>query len=306
MTPRGLTRRANRPFRQLFSPQLFSDLDLKRYKRISSAEALIRRLDDLSCQGCHQSRSIAGFHLIGEDDGNAAPGNAAHVARSPHLVAELTRRQALVAAVARAAPLQTAKPFPLMFDRPFAERSDNEPGGLGARCGTGDVGFATWTCAPGYQCVSLDGAIDDRAVGTCTPAGAMTTGGPCEIGPIRAHANAHRDRIKSQQMLPCADDGACNTNRVGFPLGMCATSCENPAQDVACGSIALLTPFNNCLAKGTPFPLCLSQHVAPAGLRACSESTPCRDDYICSRTSSGRGACIPPYFLFQLRVDGHP
>jgi hypothetical protein len=20
----------------------------------------------------------------------------------------------------------------------------------------------------------------------------------------------------------------------------------------------------------------------------------------------GKGACIPPYFLFQLRVDGHP
>lgn len=30
-----------------------------------------------------------------------------------------------------------------------------------------------------------------------------------------------------------------------------------------------------------------------------------RDDYICARTPDGNGACIPPYFLFQLRVDGH-
>jgi hypothetical protein len=70
--------------------------------------------------------------------------------------------------------------------------------------------------------------------------------------------------------------------------------------------IAELRPFNDCLARNQPFADCLARHVNPAGLRACSESAPCRDDYICARTPAGTGACIPPYFLFQLRVDGHP
>ena len=32
------------------------------------------------------------------------------------------------------------------------------------------------------------------------------------------------------------------------------------------------------------------------------------DDFICAQAEGqpeGRGACIPPYFLFQMRVDGH-
>ena len=41
-------------------------------------------------------------------------------------------------------------------------------------------------------------------------------------------------------------------------------------------------------------------------LDTCSPSRFCREDYICARTPSGQGACIPPYFLFQMRVDGHP
>ncbi|WP_434045004.1 MULTISPECIES: hypothetical protein [Sorangium] len=65
------------------------------------------------------------------------------------------------------------------------------------------------------------------------------------------------------------------------------------------------TPGEGCLARGTLFTECLSRHVAPAGLRRCSTEEPCREDYVCARTGSGESACIPPYFLFQLRVDGH-
>ncbi len=43
---------------------------------------------------------------------------------------------------------------------------------------------------------------------------------------------------------------------------------------------------------------------ATAGLRACDDQNPCRDDYVCARAAHG-GACLPPYFVFQLRVDGH-
>jgi hypothetical protein len=90
---------------------------------------------------------------------------------------------------------------------------------------------------------------------------------------------------------------------------MCTSSCADLPEAGTCGVIAVLEPFNACLARKTPFPRCLAEHVTPAGLRACDARTPCRDDYICARVpggaATGRGACMPPYFLFQMRVDGH-
>jgi len=101
---------------------------------------------------------------------------------------------------------------------------------------------------------------------------------------------------------------------VGFPGGMCARSdCGRLQAGEACGSIAILQGFNACLAARRPFAQCLQNNVRPAVLKGCDANEPCRDDYICARTavrhSAGErpdGACIPPYFLFQLRVDGHP
>jgi hypothetical protein len=86
---------------------------------------------------------------------------------------------------------------------------------------------------------------------------------------------------------------------------MCTEDCGALSGTARCGAIAVLEPFNACVARGEPFFECLQHHARPAGLRACSEAEPCRDDYVCARTATG-GACIPPYFLFQLRVDGHP
>ena len=79
----------------------------------------------------------------------------------------------------------------------------------------------------------------------------------------------------------------------------------------------ILQGFNACLAARRPFAECLRNNVRPAVLKGCDANEPCRDDYICARTAAGHsaskdarerahGACIPPYFLFQLRVDGHP
>jgi hypothetical protein len=297
VSPRGLSRRANRPFRQLVRAADLDAAALAGRTLIGSPEALIRRLDDMSCQGCHQSRTIAGFHLLGDDGPDAAAGNALAVSLSAPLVAEKPRREALLAALAAGEPADLA--------RPFAERPAGDTGQRGARCGlTGDPGFAAWTCAPGLSCIAVDSPADDALLGVCLPErGAV--GDPCEIGALAPHADAHRDRVKRTEARAC-EVGVCNTNRVGFPGGMCTTGCGDLPDGGACGVIALLTPFNNCLARGTPFPRCLAAHVAPAGLRRCSAEEPCREDYICARTPGGEGACIPPYFLFQLRVDGHP
>jgi hypothetical protein len=296
VTPRGFARRANRPFRQIFAPADLAALPLAGRRHIGSPEALLRRLDDLTCQGCHQSRTIAGFHALGVDGPDVVAGNALAVSTSPHLLDEIARRERVVAALVAGTAAD--------LSRPPAARSDRDPGGYGAPCGRGDPGFAAWTCAPGLVCDAYDAPKDDAAVGVCLPPVAQV-GDPCEVGPLLPSADARRDRARATGHRACAG-AVCNVNRVGFPGGMCTAGCDVLPAGGACGAIALLTPFNNCLARQVPFPRCLREHVSPAGLRACSADRPCREDYVCARTADGGGACTPPYFLFQLRVDGHP
>ncbi|WP_437279109.1 hypothetical protein WME90_00710 [Sorangium sp. So ce375] len=295
-TPHGLARRANRPFRVLFEPRDFAGLDFGRLSRVRSPEGLLRRLDQMTCPGCHQSGSVAGFHLLGQEP----PGrvhDALFTVESAHLAGDLPRRRAVVEAIARGAAPD--------YEVPYPERGDGTRGGYGARCGLGDPSFADWGCGEGLVCSAYDAPLEDRAtVGVCLPA-TPEVGDPCQVGAVVAHADPHRDRASPPQEGACPLAAVCNTSPVGFPGGMCTGSCVGLPEEGVCGAIAVLDPFNRCLARGTVFTECLSRHVTPAGLRRCSGEAPCREDYVCARTSSGEGACIPPYFLFQLRVDGH-
>lgn len=291
-SPRGLARLANRPFRQLFAPSDLANLDLKNRRYVRSAVALLRRLDGLSCAGCHQSRSVAGFHLIGADLSDPTDSNGILVAASPHLTFEVTRRERYMQAM-----LDGKQPD---AGRPPAERADSGEGGYGSHCGITDAGLAGWTCQSGFTCT----AIDEREVGICLPQKAEV-GDPCQIGTVREHADAHRDRISETATRACPDDGTCQSNYAGFPTGMCSVSCEALGDHGACGGIPQLRGFNDCLAKRRPFATCIRDNIHPSGLRSCDDKVPCRDDYICARAKAAQGVCMPPYFLFQMRVDGH-
>jgi hypothetical protein len=295
VTPRGLARRNNRPFRSLLEPSEFRGLDLSKLRFASSPEALVRRLDDLTCSGCHQARSIAGFHLLGDDRTDATPGNALYTGSSPHTLSELARRGAYTTALANQRPVD--------LSRPFAERATVGDDGYGAHCGLGDPGFHAWRCAPNLTCDAYEATAGESTVGVCLPSSAGT-GDPCEPARVRADRDAKRDGVERASARPCAQ--VCEATRVGFPGGMCAASCSDLPNDAACGGIAILTPFNDCLARQRPFAECVRDHVRPAGLRACSDLLPCRDDYVCARTAQRGGVCLPPYFVFQMRVDGHP
>jgi hypothetical protein len=64
-----------------------------------------------------------------------------------------------------------------------------------------------------------------------------------------------------------------------------------------------------CFSPGVPLEPCLAEHENRERLRACDAARSCRDDYACARVPGAperTGACVPPYFLFQLRVDGPP
>lgn len=292
--PRGLARLANRPFRQLFAPSDFAAVSFQNRRHVRSPVGLLRRLDGLSCAGCHQSRSVAGFHLIGADKSDPDQHNGILVAASPHLLGELPRRENYVQAL-----LSGKKPDAA---RPLSERADSGEGGYGSHCGLGDAGLLHWRCHAGFVCTPLE---ESSEVGTCLPL-TSEVGDPCEIGALSENRDPHRDRIPRTHAQSCPTDSVCQSNYAGFPAGMCSLPCESLPKGALCGGIPQLRGFNDCLARRRPFADCIRENVRPSGLRACDAKTPCRDDYICASTSQKSGVCMPPYFLFQMRVDGHP
>lgn len=290
-TPRGLARLGNRPFSQLVAARDVADLPLGDRTHIATPAALLRRLDALSCVGCHESRSIAGFHLLGDEPHDPDRVDALQVGASPHLLGDLPRRRAYVEALARGDTPDDVRPLP---DR------DPHPGAYGSHCGLGDAGFAPLRCDEGLVCT----AIDDPELGTCLPP-TRGAGDPCEIGPVITQADPRRDRIRKPVRTTCERDGVCDGNAVGFPGGMCAVACASAGEGEACGAIPALKPFNDCLSSGRAFATCMRETANPAAMRACDTDRACRDDYICARAGDA-GVCMPPYFLYQLRVDGHP
>lgn len=294
VTPRGLARQKNRPFSTILRTSDIPSLPLGSLSHAQSPAAFLRRLDDLTCSGCHESRSVAGFHFLGIDREGTAPTNALAAPFSPHFASDQPRRRQILRALREG---RTPS-----FARPFAERAARGDAGYGAHCGLGDPGFADWKCDAGYRCDPFDAAQGDTTVGVCLPENGGGVGDPCEVGPIAPNADPLHDRVARARASSCAGDAACNTNAVGFPGGMCTPSCGALSPAGSCGAIAILDAFNACLAQSKSFETCITQHSSPAGLRRCSRDQPCRDDYICA----GGGVCIPPYFVFQMRVDGHP
>jgi hypothetical protein len=291
ITPRGLHRLANRPFSLGIEAQTLAGRDFAGGSVVKSAAGLLRRLDQLSCPGCHQARSVAGFHLLGEDPASAPAENALAVAVSPQVTEDLPRRLRIARQLLEGREPDLRAPLP--------ERS-NPAGGYGQPCSLGsDPSFESWTCPSGLVCSSIEARPGDP-IGQCLAA-APEVGDACERASVTPSPNPHRDRATRATLEDCPRM-LCNRSSVGFPGGMCTASCG--ASGSACGSIAVLDSFNACLARGESFLSCIRGNVSPAGLRSCSAEAPCRDDYVCARAAQG-GVCLPPYFVFQLRVDGH-
>jgi hypothetical protein len=292
VSPRGLTRTANRPFRKLFKDSEFTTLPIVGASTIATPAALLRRLDGATCTGCHQSRSIAGFHHVGDDRAGHPAFDALLSGSSSHLESDLERRRAYVAKVAAGSETEEFRPLP--------ERQGAGTG-FGAPCGLHDAGFADWTCAGGFRCAKLE----DPEVGTCLPDHGV--GSPCQYGEVSSKVTPHRDQVVNMKNEACREAQRCDTNRSGFPLGACAAACNSNAPGSTCADFLDADAFQNCLRSRQTFEACTKEHVFGAGLRACDADDPCRQDYVCVRSRTpGVGACVPPYFVYQLRLDGYP
>lgn len=292
----GIERLPNRLFDQLYSVEDFRSIDFSTLTHAKGSQAFLRRLDNLTCNGCHQSRSIAGFHFAGKDLPNTHALNSVAVAQSGHFLADQKRRIAQWKAVLKTGKTDGAQGF--------AERNTAAPGQRGAHCSVSQQ-LPNWSCVEGLSCQLQDTAKGKvgELVGRCASPQPKLAGEACTVGRITQYANPTKDRVID---VVEAASNLCLTTTGGFPGGMISGGCWWLDDQETCGAIASLSGFNACLARKEPFADCLSNYSSPMALQACDENTACRDDYICARTRDGAGGCIPPYFLFQLRVDGHP
>jgi hypothetical protein len=316
ISPRGLVHARNRPFSSLLdeparatlTAHLASAGPLPGVGRpralVTTTDLLLRRLDESTCPGCHQSRGIAGFHLLGEERDPEVSFNALAVGHSPHLSAELPWRADYLAKIAAGAT--TSGP------RPFSAHPEG-PGRYGAACGVAS-GMAAWTCAPGLECRDFHGS----AVGVCAPPTGTRPGDPCELvqstpstRPEGAFVTSKGADKTCPLVVGTQDTGAfCAPNWLGFTGGMCSERCSTLGE-IGDGAICAPLPSSGyeaeCFTKRVPVEECLKRHFVSARIATCDATRPCRDDYACARVPGAppsSGACIPPYFVFQLRVDG--
>lgn len=147
-------------------------LDVK-LQNIRSVGGFERRLSDVSCAGCHQTRGIGGFHFPGVDWMAARPSNSTVVPASPHFFGDQVRRRDILAAFAAGRAPDFSRGF---ASRPQLRGSTELAGteyedGWGAHCyvrhgkaADNDRSFEGWTCAEGLTCQA---AGDTARMGMC-------------------------------------------------------------------------------------------------------------------------------------------
>lgn len=336
----GSARQANHPFTQLFQPKEFAPLDYSALKLVRTPEALVERLDNGACQGCHQAGSTAGFHFIGLDDKTTSPLNRIEVGISPHLHAEIPRRQAWLAATAEGK--QPNRFRPLSFAPPAvwtnADAVDYAPAEMAMPCLMPEDAArfgATWQCDGGTVCTPLATASGVRTkLAQCLlpkDSEKMFSGHPCLTGSIASNAvQPFNDRYsRSGQFAAFAPDVSrtaytCRPPKIGVPGGVAYRGCDDkdrafaafkagkPMPNEICGLVGG-KKFDICVATNN-FDQCLGGAVNRGNRPACSADHFCREDYMCQSLPpdtpgigkvKGIGFCSPTYFIFQMRIDNH-
>ena len=142
-------------------------------QNIRSVAGFQRRLNDVTCSGCHQTRGVGGFHFPGVDWLADRPSNASIVPASPHFFGDQLRRRDILTAFAAGKRPDFSRGF---ASRPQTRGSRELAGteyqdGWGAHCslqdagsGTLDKSFTSWSCANGLSCQA---AAASRRIGMC-------------------------------------------------------------------------------------------------------------------------------------------
>ncbi|MER8770236.1 hypothetical protein NKH63_16035 [Mesorhizobium sp. M0960] len=336
----GSARQANHPFTPLFQPADFEGLDFSALKLVRTPEALVERLDNGACQGCHQAGSTAGFHFIGLDDKTTSPLNRIEVGISPHLHADIPRRVAWLHATAdgkepnRFRPLSFAPPAtwsdagqiaysPAEMAMPCLMPADAARFGATRQCGGGTV------CTP----LATVSGVRTKLAQCLLPKDSenMFSGHPCLTGSIASNPEQpfnDRYTITGQfaAFAPSISRAGytCRPPKIGVPAGIAYRGCDDrdrsfaafktgkPMPNEICGLVGG-KKFDTCVATNN-FDQCLGGAVNRGNRPACSADHFCREDYMCQSLPpdtpgigkvKGIGFCSPTYFIFQMRIDNH-
>jgi len=136
-------------------------------QNIGSVAGFERRLNDITCAGCHQTRSIGGFHFPGVHWMAAKPDNSTVVPASPHFFGDQIRRRDILSSIRDGSPPDYSRGFSSRPQpRGSSELAGSEYGdGWGAHCylpragaAESDRSFKSWTCAKGLACQVADQA----------------------------------------------------------------------------------------------------------------------------------------------------
>ena len=145
-------------------------VDLQNIRSLAGFE---RRLNDVTCSGCHQTRGIGGFHFPGVDWMAAHPSNSTVVPASPHFFGDQIRRRDILMSLRDGRRPDYSRGF---SGRPQLRGSTELAGteyddGWGAHCyqqkpdaADNDRSFRSWTCAEGLACQVVGNA---SRVGMC-------------------------------------------------------------------------------------------------------------------------------------------
>ena len=136
-------------------------------QNIRSPAGFERRLNDMTCSGCHQTRGIGGFHFPGVDWMAAKPSNSTVVPASPHFFGDQIRRRDILTSLRDGTRPDYSRGF---SGRPQL-RGSTELAGTGYEDGWGalcyqqkpnardnDRSFRSWTCAEGLACQPVSAA----------------------------------------------------------------------------------------------------------------------------------------------------
>ena len=137
-------------------------IDLQNIRSVAGFE---RRLNDITCAGCHQTRGIGGFHFPGVDWMAEHPSNTLIVPASPHFFGDQIRRREILTAIRDGKAVNYSRGF---SERPQLRGSHELAGteyddGWGAHCygmqakigdkpAGDDRSFTSWGCARGLAC----------------------------------------------------------------------------------------------------------------------------------------------------------
>ncbi|HEY4203815.1 MAG TPA: hypothetical protein VGM35_02265 [Xanthobacteraceae bacterium] len=144
------------------------------FENVRSVAGFERRLNDITCAGCHQTRGIGGFHFPGVNWMAAAPSNETTVPASPHFIGDQARRRDILVAIRNGREPDYSRGFSsrpqLRGDR--ALLGTEYVDGWGAHCyavrpgEANDPSFRSWTCAKGLACQAI-GAGGTERMGMC-------------------------------------------------------------------------------------------------------------------------------------------